>query len=444
MLRALFVLLLAALALPAHAQRSAAEDCRIGAYRLSGGGAIEVGPTEGGGLRWRRFDGATGALVPTGDRTLYASTLGWTGRADGHVLTFSDCDAGQIRFDGETGIRIRFDITDLIFSDGERMLKGRLVLPRGEGPVPIAVLVTGSEETSALAMSPLQRLLPAEGIGVFVYDKRGTGSSGGAYTQDFDTLARGALAALSQARGIAGARAGRVGFLGLSLGGWVAPIAAQRARVDFVVVGYGLAVSPLEQNRQQIMLELQLAGHGREVIDKALEVSRAAEEIMLSNFTTGFQRFDEVRARYRGEPWWRDLHGNFLHLMLPLDEAGLKANRAQFLVGTPWRYDPMPLLRAARTPQLWILGHDDLRAPSEETSRRITRLAETGRPFTLALVPEADHGLYEYELRDDRSRVNTRVSPVFLPMVRDFIRQGRLTASYGPTLIVRPAAAPTR
>jgi hypothetical protein len=38
--------------------------------------------------------------------------------------------------------------------------------------------------------------LPAEKVGVFVYDKRGTGGSDGKYTQDFDTLADDAVAAM--------------------------------------------------------------------------------------------------------------------------------------------------------------------------------------------------------------------------------------------------------
>jgi pimeloyl-ACP methyl ester carboxylesterase len=134
------------------------------------------------------------------------------------------------------------------------------------------------------------------------------------------------------------------------------------------------------------------------------------------------------------------VHGNFLYLMLPLSEAELRASKDQFLVGTPWRRDPMPMLATAKTPQLWILGNDDLKAPSVETSRRITRLAQQGKPFTLALIPGADHGLYEYETAMDGTRTRTRLSSVYLPMLRDFIREGRMRASYGDALIVSPSS----
>ena len=46
----------------------------------------------------------------------------------------------------------------------------------------------------------LQRQLPAEGIGVFVYDKRGTGKSGGVYTQNYLLLADDAIAAMNEAK----------------------------------------------------------------------------------------------------------------------------------------------------------------------------------------------------------------------------------------------------
>ena len=65
----------------------------------------------------------------------------------------------------------------------------------------------------------------------------------------------------------------------------------------------------------------------------------AADEIMLSSFARGFTRFDAVRAKYRREPWYGHVQGNFLYLMLPHDAAWLRANRQAFLVGTPWLED---------------------------------------------------------------------------------------------------------
>ena len=142
-------------------------DCRIGAYRLSDGGAVDIGPSDGPILRWRRFDGTTGALREAPDGT-WTSTLGWTDRPDGKTVSFSACAAGDIVFDHLTGHRIAFDVTDTVFQSRDVKLAGRLVLPKGAGPAPIVVLIHGSESYSGRDFYALQRLLPAEGVGVFV------------------------------------------------------------------------------------------------------------------------------------------------------------------------------------------------------------------------------------------------------------------------------------
>jgi hypothetical protein len=428
------------LVLPGLARAETAPDCHVGVYRLADHSVVDIAPTDGQALRWRRFDGTTGALTRQPDGT-WTSTLGWTGRPDGQAAVFSDCAAGAITFAGVPGRRIPLDVSDTRFQGRGVQLAGRLVLPKGAGKVPIVVLLHGAERDSARDAYFFQRLLPAEGVGVFVYDKRGTGGSGGKYTQDFDVLADDAVAAMREARRLAGPRDGRVGYQGGSQGGWVAPMAALRAPVDFVVVSFGLAVSVIDEDQQQVALEMKTKGHSGAEIAKALEVASAAEDVIASGFTDGFARFDAVRAKYRDEPWYRDLHGNYTWVLLPYSEAELREKGQAYVWGTPFRYDPMPTLRAVKTPQLWALGGDDFEAPSAETSRRLKTLIAAGQPITLALFPGAEHGLTLYELDTKGERVSTRYAPGYFQMLADFIRDGRLGAAYGEAAITRPRSA---
>mgnify|MGYP001549475984 CR=1 FL=1 len=186
----------AALLSPALAHAGTVGDCHVGAYRLADRSLVDIGPTDGDAFRWRRFDGSTGALHRQADGT-WSSTYGWTDRSDGRSVDFSACPSQQIVFDKLTGQRIDFQVTETSFvgRDGTKLL-GRLVLPKGKGPVPIVVLVHGAERDSARDFYSLQRMLPAEGVGAFVYDKRGTGASAGTYTQDFEVLANDAVAAM--------------------------------------------------------------------------------------------------------------------------------------------------------------------------------------------------------------------------------------------------------
>ena len=428
------------LSLLAHAE-PAAPDCRVGAYRLADGSVVDMSSPDDNTLRWRRFDGTTGVLHEAAGG-IWTSTLGWTDRPDGKSASFSVCPAGEIRFDGLAGRRIGFDVTDTRFRGQGVALAGRLVLPQGGAPVPVVVLVHGAEHVSALEDYFLQRLLPAGGVGVFVYDKRGTGGSGGEYSQDFSLLADDAVAAMREARRLAGARAGRVGYQGGSQGGWIAPLAAQRAPVDFVVVSFGLAVSVIDEDQEEIALEMSLKGHGPREIAAAQEIGAAAEAIFVSDFTRGFRRFDEVRARYRDEPWYKDVHGNYTWFFLPLSEAEIRAKAKDFHWHTPFEYDPMPTLRALAVPQLWIVGTDDLLAPSAETSRRLRTLQAAGRPITLATFPHAEHGMTEYEFDAAGERVSTRYAAGYFAMMSDFIRDGAVTGSYDASVITRPQ--PTR
>ena len=434
---AVFALLLSFLVVAGARATDTIGDCRLGAYRLADGSMVDIGPSIDDPVRWRRFDGTTGALHPHPDG-VWTSTLGWTGRPDGKTVTFSDCQSGEIVFDGVRGRRIAFDVTDTAFAGDGVKLVGRLVLPRGDGPVPIVVLVHGSEDTSALAFYALQRLLPAAGVGVFVYDKRGTGASGGHYTQDFNLLANDAVAAVGEARRLAGRRAGRIGFQGSSEGGWVAPLAASRTHVDFLIVAYGLAVSVLDEDREEMALEMKLKGHGASEIADALQIADAAGAIMTSKFTSGFDRFDAVRARYRDAPWYKDVHGNFTWALMPYDQAELRARAPQFLFGTPMTYDPMPVLRRLKTPQLWIMGTDDLQAPMAETRRRLARLQARGAPITYAVFPHAEHGIYEFEINAKGERDDTRNADGYFAMMRDFALRGRLRGPYGQSRITRP------
>ena len=423
-------------ALAGRVESGATDHCQIGAYRFSDGEIVDIARSEGDTFRWRKFDGTTGVLHKKGDGS-WTSTLGWTDRQDGHTASFTRCATGEIEFDGKKARRIPFDVTDTVFEGrGEVKLAGRLVLPKGNDPLPIVVLVHGAEQESARDSYALQRLLPAENIGAFVYDKRGTGGSDGKYTQDFDTLADDAVAAMREAKRIAGARCARIGYQGGSQGGWIAPLAATRAPVDFVIVSFGLAVSVIDEDQQEVALEMRLKGHSQPEISKALEVASAAEAVFESGFTKGFERFDAVRAKYRNEPWYKDIHGNYTHFILPYTAAEIRGKGKDFIFGTPFRYDPMPTLRAVEAPQLWILGEDDLEAPSTETSRRIKTLIGEGKPITLALFPRAEHGMTEYEIARDGERVSTRYAPGYFVMMRDFAQKGCLWGSYGSSVVV--------
>jgi pimeloyl-ACP methyl ester carboxylesterase len=310
-------------------------------------------------------------------------------------------------------------------------------MPAGHAKVPLVVLVHGSEQSSALDFYSLQRLLPSAGIGAFVYDKRGCGASTGTFTHDYRVLAADAAEAVRAARKLAGARATRVGFQGSSQGGWVAPLAATMTRVDFIVVSYGLAVSPLDEDDEAVMLDMTRHGFGDTEIPKALEVARAAQAIVLTGFQSGYEELDAVRARYAQEPWLKFVRGNVTQVLLSQPREVLREQGPVLFAGILPHYDPMPVLRRLDTPQLWVLAADDIDAPVAQTVRRLRGLAKDGRPITTVIYPRTEHGMYEFEVDAAGERASTRQPATYLPLMSDFIRRGAIRAHYGDSTIYR-------
>lgn len=413
-------------------------NCAVGVYRLPDGDVIDIAPSGADTLRWRKIDGTSGKLVKTGET--WTSSAGWTDHADGLQISFGDCASGTMRFGDRVAHRVALETRDTSFVSHDTRLAGRLVLPPGNKPVPIVVLLHGAEPASARDTNALQRMLPAAGIGAFVYDKRGTGASGDKYTQVFSLLADDAVAALAEARRMAGPRGVRFGFQGPSQGGWIAPLAATRTNVDFLIVSFGLAVSVADEDREAIAFQMGLKGYSPEVIAKAQEIGAAATRIFASGMSDGIEDLDAVRARYRGEPWYKDVYGNYTHIILGMTADEIRTKGQAYRFGTPLHYDPMPTLRAVTVPQLWALGGQDIDAPAGETARRITGLIEDGKPITLAVFPKAEHGMTEFKATAGGGRVSTRFTPGYFQLLIDYAKGGKLADTYGDAKITRPPA----
>lgn len=404
--------------------------CRTGAWRLADGSGLTLSRMPDGGLRWRLEDGGTGKLVQAGDE--WRNSTGWTDLPANVPATFGECPDGLLSFEGQTAHRLDLSIVETKFKGDGETLQGRLVLPPGDTPVPILVEVHGSERDAATQFNFFQQMAPAMGIGVFVYDKRGTGGSTGQYTQDFSLLAADAAAAVSEARRLAGERALSVGLHGSSQGGWVAPLAARLSPVDFVIVGYGLAVSPLAENRAETIQDVADAGYDLSAQAAAGELADAAGVIMASGFRCGFAELNRLKTSRRNEPWYGHARGEFTGEFVRYPSWMLQIGGPWSATGTTWAHDPEPVLRALDVPILWILAAQDTEAPIEETRDRLLALAAENRPITVVSFPDSEHGMREFQVDETGRRVFTRYSEGYFRIVADWARNQRLSPTgYG-------------
>lgn len=408
--------LAAAAAQPALAQQ---DDCRVGAYRGPDGDFVALAQSTANpaaGLRYLFRDGRRGS---TGDA---AAPL----RCQGDSVQVGD------NADAKSWARIGFRETPATFDSAGSKLNGVLIEPPGADPRrPLVVMVHGSERTSPIG-GVYGYAMAAQGLSVFVYDKRGTGKSEGEYTQNFELLASDAAAALRQARAMLPGHSGRAGFFGGSQGGWVAPLAATLTPADFVAVGFGLVASPIEEDREQMISEVRAAGLGQDAEALVNRLSAATAKLLLSHFNEGYDELDAARAGLADKPWAADIQGEHSGTILRMPNADLRRiGRARFdNLELIWDYDAVAALRRLRTPLLWVLAGEDREAPIETTRGALADLQAAGQPIDVYLFPGTDHGMIEFTTGPDGERRYTRITDGYLTLLGDWMK-GQAGKSYG-------------
>ena len=255
--------------------------------------------------------------------------------------------------------------TEVAFDNAGVKLAGTFTIPQGQGPFPAVVLVHGSgsidRDGSVFGHKPLLVLadhLRRQGIAVLRYDKRGVGKSSGklkeATTRD---LAADAEAAVRFLRSRAEVDGQRIGVIGHSEGGLVAPLLASRdPGIAFVVM---LAGPGVRGDRLLVEQHAQLArarGVPEAAIEKDRVMNRALFAAMADEPTLEAARTKAglilAEAERKGD--------------LP---AGLGAAALERF-GTAWfrellAYEPAPVLQAVRQPILVLNGERDLQVPAD-------------------------------------------------------------------------------
>jgi hypothetical protein len=239
-------------------------------------------------------------------------------------------------------------------------LAGTLTLPTGtRGPVPAIVTISGSGPQDRDEAIPMVRgyrpfrefadALGRRGVAVLRLDDRGTGESEGniatATSRDFAEDVRAALAYLRSRGEVDGTR---LGLLGHSEGGLVAPLVAS---TDPTLKGIVLLAGPAYTGRK--ILEFQ----NRYAIDHAPSIPVAARD---SLFRIALRTLDSLGR----EPWMG------------------------FFLG----YDPLPTARRVRVPVLILQGATDQQVTADQAPLLEQAFRSGGnRDVTMQVFPETNH-----------------------------------------------------
>jgi pimeloyl-ACP methyl ester carboxylesterase len=326
-----------------------------------------------------------------------------------------------------------YDTREVEYANGEITIACTLTLPRGEGAHPAVHLITGSgpqdRDEAIFGHKPFLVLsddLARAGLAVLRCDDRGVGGSGGALsTSTTAELAEDAVAALRFLKAQPGIDPQRIGLVGHSEGGIIAPLIASRsADVAFVVMLAGPGVPGQQILVRQTELLLRAGGVSGEEAAGAL----AAQHRLLDLVVQGA---DEQALH---EPYRELAALQFSAAGSEIDPAALDqaitAGVAELT--TPWfrfflTHDPRPALRQVKVPVLALNGELDLQVDPGQNLPEITRaLEQAGNPdVTVKELPRLNHLFQEARSGAvaEYASIEETINPLALKTIREWIVQ---------------------
>jgi predicted acyl esterase len=277
------------------------------------------------------------------------------------------------------------------FHQGGVTLAGTLYLPREPGPYAAIVFLHGSGEEERGGFRHYATLFARHGVAALAYDKRGAGeSSGGTWDTTYDGYARDAEAALRWLASRDDIDPARLGVLGLSEGGWVAPLVAgvYFPQLSFVIVTSATPLSPAAQVVYETGAEVRAAGFGTAEVSAAVDLQRRVMEYQRRG--EGHDELAAALTAASGSPWFAP--------------AGLPARLYPVPEYAWWRsvmdFDPVAAWGEVRCPVLMISGGRDLNSDAAASQGGVRRALAAGgnSHFTGRVFPRMEHGGVEWWL----------------------------------------------
>ena len=322
---------------------------------------------------------------------------------------------------------------EVVYENKEAGIKlaGTFTRPKSSGPFPTVLLISGSgpqdRNETVFGHKPflvIADYLTRRGIAVLRVDDRGvgksTGSFKGATSEDF---ASDVLAGINYLKSRKDVDKGKIGLIGHSEGGIIAPMVAVRSPdVAFIVMIAGPGIPG------DSLLLLQAATIGR--------AGGASEEEIKKNRDLQVRIFDVVRNEKDNKIAERKLKKIFEDAVAEMNEKerasiseeSINAQIKQVL--SPWfrffiTYDPEPTLEKVKCPVLAVNGEKDLQVPPEENLNAIVDALKAGgnRNYTVKELKGLNHLLQPAKTGSpaEYSKIEETISPTALKVIGDWI-----------------------
>jgi len=299
---------------------------------------------------------------------------------------------------------------------------GTVYLPANGDHLPAVVALheAGTATRDAALFQHLTEGLPAMGIAVLTYDRRGSGKSTGSLNDSgYGTLADDAVAGQQALATLARIDPRRIGFWGLSQGGWLAVLAAGRSKsAAFAISVSAPLVTPERQMEFATTNLLAIRGYSQPEVQEML----AARKAWIGYLKGRNSRAVAVEALQKVEtkPWF-DL------AFMP---------KASTLTADPehssWRRkmddDPVIAVHNVRVPLLFIYGGADPWIPVAQTVEQLEVLAKQRSNIRYAVIAGASHEMMfrEHETMAFDAKTfheNAPQAPSYFMLMASWLRQ---------------------
>jgi len=340
-----------------------------------------------------------------------------------------------------------YDEEKVIYYNKDKSIKygGTLTIPKRAKNVPVVVLITGSgqqdRDETLFDHKPfwvIADYLSRNGIAVLRVDDRGIGETTGdminATSADF---AKDVLVGVDFIKTHPGINIKRIGLLGHSEGGMIAPMAAVQSKdVAFIISLAGLGVKGEDIIIKQCTDGFTRAGFNKDYVNRMISLYRSM--IDLSNQHINDATDNDLKPAFAKfmETWLKQQPESFL------SQAGFKGPNANSYINTlaanlylPWmryfnNYDPAAALTKLTIPVLALNGEKDTQVSAKENLAGFdSLLTKAGnKHFKTMAMPGLNH-LFQHANTGQLSeygKIEETISPEVLEIITQWIqKEGR-------------------
>ncbi len=317
-------------------------------------------------------------------------------------------------------------------------IAGTLTLPRGGGPYPAVLLITGSgsqDRNEAIAghrpFLVLSDYLTRNGIAVLRVDDRGIGGTDlGSLSVTSENFAEDVVAGVEFLKQRKEINPKVIGLIGHSEGGMIAPMVAARSKdVSFIVLLAGLGQRGEDVIYTQTELIHKAQGTPPDTLTHIMLLSRRINAVVKAEA-------DEKRVEQRINEEIAAYGGTLSELQKKSFERAAAGMRAFMpMYKTPWyryfiTYDPRPVLKNVKVPVLALNGEHDLQVAWKENLDLIAAGVKAGgnTDVTTKAFPKLNH-LFQTSatgVLSEYSQIEETISPELLKTISDWILQRTL------------------